>query len=737
MSNVINSAKSALELEYTLSPHARFLKQHGMYSAALFYKNLNETLERRAARAIRYRFEEADVPNYVENQTLFVHNNYNIRDIVKDDDQQGYGCSVSFDGMCLVEEDKFVRLYEFAKTEQEKNIVHSVLSNAKNMYSETGTMRYLHYGTHNVVDFAYILANGFYGYWDKILAELNQATNEETVQFQQAMLDTVDGIINYVERYREHLKQTLSQYKGNPRKLQRLVTALDQVPLKPATNFYEAFITMDAAMFLSDCFEPGRIDALLYPYYERDLTKGLTSKEEAIELIRELFAEIEKVAGHPAATHATVGGTKLDGSADYNELTDVCMIAIRGLRMPNVSLRVRKDMPQFLWDTYLENMSKGYGQPAIVNEDLFLDGLVNQYDVPFDDAINYVFGGCSEVLIQGKTMCDSTWVAYNMLDIFEHTMYNNLLECDTFEKFYDRVKIDIQVTLKDMMNQINLRQHADGVHNPYPVRTLMTGDCIEKAKSFSNGGTKYNFDSTNVYGTTNTINALYTVKKLYEGAFGDVSKETFLKSFIANYNGYDELYIQYKNVPKFGNYNQDINQITKDIMTLTFDEIKQTNCYREQGRFMPAIILWVTWMTGGLKIGATPDGRLCSEPLADSGGPMQGTDIEGPTSTMGATLAIPQKDCVGTCVLNLRLDARNFETQTNRMKVQQLFQSYFAQGGCQLQVNVVDAVTLRDAMEHPENHRDLIVRVGGFSDNFVMLDPKIKEQILLRTEFDL
>ncbi len=281
-------------------------------------------------------------------------------------------------------------------------------------------------------------------------------------------------------------------------------------------------------------------------------------------------------------------------------------------------------------------------------------------------------------MIQGKTMCDSTWVAYNMLDVFEHTMYNSLSKCDSFDDFYSRVKKDILLTLTDMMNQTNLRQHADGLHFPYPVRTLMTGDCVENCKSFSNGGTRYNFDSTNVYGTTNTINSLYTVKKFYEGCFGNISKETFLKSFIANYQGYEDLLLQYKGVIKLGNYCEEINEITKDIMGLTFSHIKHTNCYRANGRFMPAIILWVTWVTGGKKVGATPDGRLCSEPLADSGGPMQGTDIEGPTSTMGATLAIPQKDCVGTCVLNIRLDAKNFENENNRFKVQQLFQSYFA-----------------------------------------------------------
>lgn len=327
-SNVIANAKSVLEKEYTLSPYARFLNQHGMYSAALFYKNLNETLERRGARAIRYRLEEASVPEYVDGQALFAHHNYCIRDDVADDDQQGYGCSVSFDGMCIVEEDKFVRLYEFAKTEQEKNIVKSVLTNARNMYSDASTVRYLHYGTHNVIDFEYILKNGFCGYRDKILKALEEATDEETIQFQQAMLDTVEGIMNYVERYRSKLKQALNQSIGDTTKLQRLVNVLEQVPLNPPTNFYEAYVTMDAAMYFSDCFEPGRIDALLYPYYAKDLAEGKTTKEEAIALIRELFADIEQRAGHPGATHATIGGTKVDGTADYNELTEVCIIAI-------------------------------------------------------------------------------------------------------------------------------------------------------------------------------------------------------------------------------------------------------------------------------------------------------------------------------------------------------------------------------------------------------------------------
>ena len=149
---------------------------------------------------------------------------------------------------------------------------------------------------------------------------------------------------------------------------------------------------------------------------------------------------------------------------------------------------------------------------------------------------------------------------------------------------------------------------------------------------------------------------------------------------------------------------------------------------------MPALILWITWITCGERVGATPDGRKLGQPTADSCGPMQGTDTEGPTSVMGAALSLNQEKCAGTCILNLRLDSANFKTKEGTEKVQKLFEAYFMQGGSQLQVNVVDPETLIAAMEDPENHKDVIVRVGGFSDNFVLLDKRIQTEILKRTE---
>lgn len=737
-----------LEDELSLSTYARFLKKYGMLTGAIYYKDLNETVDIKSARVVRFMLENGALPQYKSGQRLYAAIPFTISQGVEQDDVNNYGFTVDFEGNCRIDHIRFSRLYNVAENNLENKIIDMILANARGMASLPSNMRYIHGGVHNIVDFEFILEYGLDGYEKlarKKLEELNtqNAGKEETSHdyiekkmFYEGMIEVAVAYINFNNRYIEMLCSLENTFEGDKESLLKLCNALKTVPFNPPTSFYEAFVSYQSMMVFSDCYEPGRIDSLLCPYFEADLAKGVTSIEEATLLFRELFSDINDRYGHPGAVHATIGGTKLDGSADYNILTKVCIDAIGGLRMPNVTLRVRDDMPKYIWDAYLENMSKGYGQPALVNEKLFIDGLISQYNVPFEDAINYVFGGCSEVLIQGKTMCDSTWVAYNMLDVFENTMYNKLLSCDTYEEFYSYVKKDICISLKDMADQINIWQHAHGLHVPASSRSLFTG-CLDSGVRFSNGGTKYNFDSTNVYGTTNTINSLYTIKKLFSGELGDISKEEFLQSFISNYKGYQHLHAKYKNVMKFGNYNEELNEIAHDITGTAFSKIKEFKCYRGDGDYMPAIILWVTWVGAGYKVGATPDGRFSSEALADSAGPMQGTDLEGPTSTMGATLAIPQYDCVGTCVLNIRLDPQNFVTSDGRDKVRMLLETYLEQGGCQLQVNVVDPEVLLDAMVHPEKHRDIIVRVGGFSDNFVMLSDDIKKQVLKRVQHSI
>ena len=734
----MNHSAELLKNPLSFSSHGRFLLKHGMYSAALYYKNRNETEDRRAARAARYCLEHIELPPYTSGQQFAFSFCHPIYTFAPKDDPNGYGLRFNVDGHCHFDADSFKKLHDKCENSVEHYIVDSIIADCQAMYADISGSRYRHGGTHHVPDFEFVITQGIGAYRQRIEDAAASATDPGARMFQEALLDVLEGTETYISRYIAYLESLITQSDAV---LIRLVEALKQAPMKPARTFYEAYIACSAAMGLTYCFEPGRIDNYLWPYYEKDLAEGKITYDEAFRLIRAMFEDIEQGMGHPGVTHATIGGTYSDGSPCYNTLTEIAIRAIAGLRTPNVTLRVRRDMPDYIWNAALENIKNGGSHPALVNEELFLEKLTTDYAIPYHDAVNYVFGGCSELLIQGKSMCDSTWVQYNMLDIFENTLYNHFLACEDFDTFYKKVKEDIALTLKELELHINARQLATGMHLPFMMRSLLTDGCIQNGKSYSAGGATYNFDSTNIYAGTNTINSLYTLKQYYEGKLGEFSREEFLTALIANFVGYGELFAKCKKVTKFGNFDPELNALAHDLMTFTFKKAMDLRCWRKndtyEGRFMPAIILWVDWISSGKRVGATPDGRVLGEATVDSCGPMQGTDTEGPTSVMGAALSLDQGNCAGTCVLNLRLDKANFRSPESTRKVRQLMEVYFRQGGSQLQINVVDPKVLRDAYEHPEKHRDIIVRVGGFSDNFVMLDRTIQQEILKRTEHNI
>lgn len=707
---------------YAISPYARFLLKNNMQSTAVLYKNMNETLVRRSSRAVRFLLEETVLPGYAQGQVVFINHKFKEHMISVDENK---AMRVKINGNVAFDAEMF-RAIE-TSSEYEEQIKLNILTNAINMSCPKSTMRYLNLGGHTSMNFEFILANGFKTYRDLINKKLETLEDLDAIDFQNGMLDVLIGIETFIDRYLTKLKTIENPDKN----LTRLIKALEVVPFNPPTTFYEAYIMMYVAMFLGESVEPGRIDQLLLPYYESDET---VDRDEALFLIREMFADIEKRMNHPGTTHVTIGGSYADGSPVYNELTELCVIAIGGLRAPNVSLCMREDMPQSLWDLVISNLSKGYTQPALVSDKLYIEGFVNKYNMPREDAVKYVFGGCSEILIQGKACCDSIWAGLNMIDTLEDAMYNHLLTCESFEDFYAQYKKYVAVCIKDMVAQTNMREHDYALHQACPIRSLLVDGCIDSSTSFSAGGAKYNFSCAGFFGSSNTFNALYTLKKYYAGELSNISKDEFLKCFASNYKGYEALHQKILNLPKYGNFNEEINFIAHDIMDFSFKEVKKYRGIRAETLYLPTMIFWTYWVTNGKNVGATPDGRVEHQPLADSIGASQGTDKEGPTAALGAALSIPLEECLGTAVFNLYLDGSNFATEEKRMKIQMLLKTYLLQGGCQVQVNVVDKKLLQDAIIHPENHEDIIVRVGGFSDNFIHLSDEIKQQILLRNE---
>ena len=203
-----------------------------------------------------------------------------------------------------------------------------------------------------------------------------------------------------------------------------------------------------------------------------------------------------------------------------------------------------------------------------------------------------------------------------------------------------------------------------------------------------------------------------------------------------NYEGEEVFRKRLSRCPRFGNGDVRADEIAKDISESVFQEFLRYAPWRG-GKFLASCLMFVTYAGAGAPVGATPDGRRTGEPLADSAGPYQGRDRNGPTAMLKSVAAIPHYLAPGTLVVNARFTKDFFTTDDGRAKMQHLVRTYFDMGGMQLQINVVDQSLLKDAIDHPEQYEDLIVRIGGYSEYFNRLSPELKQTVLERTEHGL
>jgi formate C-acetyltransferase len=706
-----------------LVSEARILHKYGMHSAALFFVNKNEPQIRRISRVTRYYLEQTPLPEYL-GTSLYPYDGWSPT--LLNDDQERYGLRIGWRGGFLYDKDKFQKLIHSLER-FEKDVLQRIPWDIQCYNMDPGTSRYIHGGGHWVTNHRRVLKEGLSGYRNRILKHLSKSPHNKKA-FYEGMLDIVDGLILFISRCIDKLKK-IQKYEPSD-KLSLLIKALEKVPVLPADTFYEALVCTQFLTYTSS--EPGRLDQYLYPYFKKDLQKNQITIGEVELLLEELITNVDNLVGSPGAWHMTLGGTDKNNQPTYNDLTKIILKIMRRHRQPNTSLRVRHDMSDELWEIVLDNYKAGCGNPALINEKIYLKGLNEISNVSIEDLPDYAFGGCTETLIEGKSLVDSIGALFNLPDILEQTIISHLQETKNFSEFLDAFKIDIKKAIEEMVKQINLRQHYWGIYWTDPVRTLLTDDCIKKGLGIFEGGARYNFMIVNVQGVANIINSLYTIKKIYNNKL-KISKESLLKMLSINYKGYLLDHAKIKNLAKFGNQCQEIDLIAKDVVGYVFNEIKDNKCWRGNGSILPAVIGWTDFVSAGRYVGATPDGRKQGEAFADSIGPVQGTDKEGPTSVLLATANIPQKNAIGTCVLNLMFNRECFETQKNRAKMRATFETYFNLGGNQIQINVLDRKTLEKAMKNPESYENLLVRVAGYNDYFVRQSDSIKHEIIKRT----
>ncbi len=587
--------------------------------------------------------------------------------------------------------------------------------------------------THSIINYGRVLRKGLASYEYRIargLAAARARNDTEREDLYLAMQDTLEGIREAHCRGLAALRNAQPSDAASAEwwTWQRLVAALEQVPERPARSFYEALVATNWLYYIDGTDNLGRFDQDLGRCYEADLDTGALTHAEGVALVAQLWDNVNANSGWNVA----IGGTGADGASVANRLTLACIEAARGHRRPNLALRLSTQTPEAVLDAALDTIATGCGIPALYNEEAYLRAIREAHlNLPPKDLVHFAFGGCTELMVHGCSNVGSLDAGLNLPLILSEALRKHLTTAESFEALWEGWAAELRVTVARLTEQVSRAQAEHARYQPQPIRTLFVDDCLEAGVEYNAGGARYNWSVVNVGGLANVADALVALKQLvFDG--GDVEAEAYWQALQGNFAEYEALRQRILRCSRYGNDCAVADEMAQRVARLVFDELRRYAPWRG-GRFLPACLMFVTYVGAGMPVMATPDGRLAGELIADSIGPVAGRDHSGPTAMARSVAGIPQGLAPGTLVTNLRLAPSMFAAE-NRDRVKELIRTYFDLGGMQMQITVIDQETLQRAVEAPEEYGDLIVRVGGYSEYWRNLDDGLPRSVLQRTE---
>lgn len=708
------------------SPLIRQLYTAGEYLAAGFLELANGTPLRRMARALRRQLEWARLPGW-RGEALYPSGAFSWY-------AQGSAIFFSYSHSLVVDRKELLR----RATGDHQQAYVELYEHLSDYYQvgepidpdlSLGGRNY----THSILNYGRIVREGLIEYERRIEAGLAKAVSrgdDERADFYAALADLMAGIRAVHSRCLQELERLKPSEDALLPVWERLFEALCHVPWHPARTFYEGLVCINFMYYLDGCDNLGRFDQDLGALYEADLDASRLSEEEGVQLVGQMWANIDATNGWNVA----IGGSTPDGTSASNRLTLACLRAVRGRRRPNLALRLTHDTPKEVLEAALDALASGCGLPALYNDPLYLRAIREAHlNVRPDDLAHYAFGGCTELMIHGCSNVGSLDGGINLPLILSQALYEHLPESPTFEIFWEHFATALQTSISRLVQQVNAAQELHARYQPQPIRTLFIDDCLDAGVEFNAGGARYNWSVINVGGLGNVADSLAALREVvYERR--EVTPEALLAALQANFQGYEDLRQRLMRCPRYGNDQPQADELAHRVARTVFEELRRYAPWRG-GRFLPACLMFVTYASAGEPVGATPDGRRAGEPIADSIGPVQGRDRHGPTALIRSVASIPQHLAPGTLVTNFRF-ARSMFSGEKRERLKDLIRTYFALGGLQMQITVVDQDTLRDAVAHPERYGDLIVRIGGYSEYWGNLSHALRQTVLERTEHE-
>ena len=585
----------------------------------------------------------------------------------------------------------------------------------------------------------------------------------------RAMDIVCDAMIRYAERYAERLEELAAEEKDPVRKkeLEKMAAICRRVPAHAPTTVHEAlqhywFIHLGVVTELNpwDSFNPGRLDQSLYPLYKKQLEEGTVTQEEVYEMLQSFWVKFNNhpsppkvgVTAEESNTYTdfcliNVGGVKEDGSDGVNEMSYILLDVIREMRLlqPSSMIQVSKKNPDRFIRAAVEIIKTGFGQPSVFNTDALVQEMLRAgKDVR--DARN---GGCSGCVETGAFGTEAYILTgyFNLPKILVLTLNDGFdkrtgkqiglktgtaTDYRTYEELFAAYKAQVQHFMRIKLTGNNIIERIFMKYMPVPFLSVLIEDCIRNGKDYMCGGARYN--SSYVQGVgLGSITDMLTALRYHVYDKKTIAMETMEKALANDFKGFEELQYQLVyHTPKYGNDDDYADEQEVQVFDMYYDVLSGHKSPRGAD-YRVNMLPTTCHVYFGKVTGATPDGRNAWKVLSEGISPVQGADTNGPTAVIRSAAKIDHIKTGGT-LLNQKFTPSLLSTEEGCNNLVHLIRAYFRMDGHHIQFNVVDADTLREAQKHPEDYRDLIVRVAGYSDYFNDLGEDLQNEIICRTE---
>lgn len=592
-----------------------------------------------------------------------------------------------------------------------------------------------------------------------------------------AMIITCEALIRFARKHAE-LSRSMAQKESDPvrkKELEEIAECCEWVPENPPRSFREALqfywfihlgLRKETPYHSGPC--PERVDQWLYPYYQKDLKEDRLTRQQAAELLGVWwvkFNEMQNVAGSYFEKEAagsllqqvTLGGTKIDGTDSTNELSYLIIEVARQLRMPQPGIYVRWHNginDDFMVKAIETNRDTQGGIPAFLNDRIAIRNFLAT-GVKYDDAVEWSAAGCLSYVISHCNMATKITGMVVVPKVLEIALYNgtdprtgikagpetgDVTTFTSFEQVYEAFWKQYDYFVDQLVKQVWVGHVAKIEHLGTPLTSILIEDCLTRGLDVYEGGERYPELGVNIgqRGCVDTADAFAAIKKL---VFDDkkITMAKLMEALKANWEGYEDVHQLCLHAPKYGNDNDYVDDILNDV-SLTCNEIIVSKPNPAIGKpwrvARPA--LTGHYPTGAIT-GALPNGRNAGIPLCDASlSAMAGVDCCGPTALIKSATKVDQFGAeMDSQVLNMKISPSMLQSRASINKMQALMKTFFDRGGWHVQFNITGKEELLEAKEHPDQHKDLVVRVAGYSAYFVDLPPAVQDEIINRTEHRL